>query len=74
MEMSSMLRSRCSSLEGWRGGEVLHQNVGGPFWVYKTSQLLRCCPETLMDLSTKNLEAVGGESTPALKEQFECRV
>lgn len=56
MEMSSMLRSRCSSLEGW-GGEVLHQNVGGPFWVYETTQLLRCCPETPMDPSTKNLEA-----------------
>lgn len=73
MEMSSMLRSRCSSSEGW-GGEVLHQNVGGPFWVYETTQLLRCCPEILMDLSTKNLEAVGSEPTPALKKHFESHI
>lgn len=51
-------------------GEVLHQNVGGPFWVYETTQLLWCCPETVRDLSAENLEAVGGEPTTALQKHF----
>jgi len=60
-------------VEGWRG-EVLHPNVGGPFWVYETTQLLSCCPKILMDLSAKNLEAAGGAPTPELKKRFECHV
>ncbi|EOB06954.1 hypothetical protein Anapl_08134 [Anas platyrhynchos] len=69
IEMSSMLRSRCSSLERWG------KSSPKCWWPLlacrdKLTQLPRCCPGTRMDLSPENLEAIGGASTPAVKKLF----